>query len=94
MYRFYAHTSFTASMRMNSLNVKQEGIKVVEFEDGTIIKFTPLQDTFHNTLIGTLNHMCTGTMTFTDEKNGLTATYTIGSAGKKYAKDYFKGEIK
>ena len=94
MYRFYAYTSFTASLSMNSLNVKQEGIKVVEFEDGTVIRFTPLQDQFNNTLFGTMTHMCTGTMTFTDEKNGLTATYTIGGAGKKYAKDYFKGEIK
>ena len=79
---------------MNSLNVKQEGKKVVEFEDGTTIEFTPLQDIFGNTLFGTMNHMCTGTMTFVDKKNNIEATYTIGGAGKKYAKDYFKGEIK
>jgi len=94
MYRFYAHTNFSAGVRMNSVNVKQEGIKVVEFGDGTVIRFTPLQDLFSNSLFGTLNHMCTGTINFTDEKNGLTAWYTIGAAGKKYAKDYFKGEIK
>ena len=93
-YRFYAHTSFSARPSMNSLNVKQEGKKVVEFGDGTVIEFTPLQDVFNNTLFGTMNHMCTGTMTFTDQKNNIHATYTIGGAGKKYAKDYFKGEIK
>ena len=38
--------------------------------------------------------MCTGTMTFTDKKNNVQATYTIGGAGRKHAKDYFKGEIK
>ena len=94
MYRFYAYTDFAAMPRMNSVNVKQSGMKVVEFGDGTVIKFTPLQDVFNNTLFGTMIHMCTGTITFVDEKNGLTAWYTIGEAGKKYAKDYFKGEIK
>ena len=49
---------------------------------------------FLNTLVGTLIHLATGTLTFTDEKNGLTASVVIGGAGKKYPKDYFNGEIK
>lgn len=76
---------------MNSIDLDVKGCKTLTFKDGGCIKYTPHQDKFHNSLWGTLVHCLTGTCDFTDEQNGITATYTIGI---KKGRDYFKGEIK
>ena len=76
---------------MNSIDLDVKGGKTITFKDGGCIKYTPHQDKFHNSLWGTLVHCLTGTCDFTDEQNGITATYTIGI---KKGRDYFKGEIK
>ena len=76
---------------MNSIDLDVKGGKTIIFKNGAKIKYTPHQDKFHNSLWGTLVHCLTGTCDFTDEENGVTAQYTIGT---KKGRDYFTGEIK
>ena len=91
LYRWSGYSSFTTRVHMNSIDLDVKGGKTLTFKDGGCIKYTPHQDKFHNSLWGTLVHCLTGTCDFTDEQNGITATYTIGI---KKGRDYFKGEIK
>lgn len=80
---------------MNSIDLDVTGTKVIEFKsDGARIKYNGPNDNFANFLWGTLIHNLTGTCSFVDEKNGIEASYTFGEAGRKYARDYFTGEIK
>ena len=78
---------------MNSVSLDVVGGKIITFKDGGRITYTPHQDKFLNSLWGTLIHLITGDCEFTDEANGITASYSIGGA-KGYGKDYFVGEIK
>lgn len=76
---------------MNSIELDVKGGKTIHFKDGGIIKYSPHQDKIHNSLWGTLVHCLTGTSNFEDEKNGITAEYTIGT---KKGRDYVSGWIK
>ena len=80
---------------MNSLDLDVDGGKQLVFpRDGAVIKYNAPNDNFQNALFGTLIHNLCGVCTFTDEKNGIVASYNLGGAGRKWAKDYFVGEIK
>ena len=80
---------------MNSVDLDVSGGKVITFpRDGGVIKYNAPNDLFTNTLFGTLIHNLVGVCTFTDEKNGIEASYNLGGAGRKYPKDYLVGEIK
>lgn len=92
LYRWSGYSSFTTRVHMNSIDLDVKGGKVLSFHDGTVIKYQPHQDKFHNTLWGTLVHCLCGTCEFWDEKSGVTAVYTIGPKGK--GRDYVTGEIK
>ena len=76
---------------MNSIDLDVTGGKKIAFKDGSEIKYGPHQDKFLNSLWGTLTHCYWGVIEFVDEKNGITATYSIGK--EKKGKDYVKGEI-
>ena len=76
---------------MNSIDLDVKGGKTIVFKDGTVIKYTPHQDKFYNTLWGTLVHCLCGTSEFEDAANGVTAQYTIGT---KRGRDYVSGWIK
>ena len=79
---------------MNSVSLNVDGYKVVEFKDGSSIKYTPTQDTFSNTLWGTLTHQLAGTCEFEDTTNGLKGTYEIMNNQKRgVPKDYVQGKI-
>lgn len=79
---------------MNSVDLDVTGGKIIVFKNGAKIKYNGPNDNFQNSLWGTLIHNLTGKCVFTDEENGIEAEYTFGSAGRRYAKDYFTGEIK
>lgn len=76
---------------MNSIDLDVKGGKTIVFKDGSIIKYTPHQDKFYNSLWGTLVHCLCGTSEFEDLTNGVTAQYTIGT---KKGRDYVTGWIK
>lgn len=77
---------------MNSVDLNVDGVKFIQFNDGSKIEYQPHQDTVLNAIWGTLTHLLIGKITFTDKQNGLTGWYEI-SAVKKKPKDYFHGEI-
>lgn len=80
---------------MNSIDLDVTGSKVIWFRsDGASIKYNGPNDNFQNFLWGTLIHNLTGTCNFVDEMHGIEASYTFGTAGRKYPRDYFTGEIK
>ena len=93
LWNLSGYSSFTTRLHMNSLDLDVNGGKVLRFKDGGRITYSPHQDKFHNVVWGTVIHCLTGKCDFTDEQNGVTATYTIGGA-KGYGRDYFAGEIK
>ena len=91
LYRWSGYSSFTTRVHMNTIDLDVKGGKTIIFKDGGRITYTPHADKFVNTLWGTLSHNICGTSYFTDEANGVTAEYTIGT---KKGRDYVKGEIK
>ena len=96
-YKWYGYSSFSPKAHLNSIDLHVEGGKTIHFaSDGAKIKYGPHQDQFFNTVFGTLTHLITGRIEFTDEQNGISAWYEINSPdrGKGKAKDYFVGEIK
>lgn len=94
-YRWYGYTTIKPKASLNSISLNVEGSKIVEFQDGSKIWYTPTQDIFQNTLFGTLVHQLVGRCDFKDDKNGITAYYYLGQGGptKKSPKDYLIGEI-
>ena len=91
LYRWSGYSSFTTRVHMNSIDLDVKGGKTIIFSDGGVIKYTPHQDKFYNSLWGTLVHCLCGTSEFEDAKNGITAEYTIGT---KKGRDYISGWIK
>jgi len=91
LYRWSGYSSFTSRVHMNSVDLDVTGGKTITFKNGAVIKYSPHQDKFLNSLWGTLVHCITGTSDFEDEKAGITAQYTIGT---KKGRDYVHGWIK
>jgi hypothetical protein len=91
-YRYYGYSSFSVKAYINSINLDVDGYKVIEFKDGSSIRFNNHQDTFGNTLIGTLNHVLHGKITFTDSVNNVVGHLDIGNV-RRMPRDYFTGHI-
>jgi len=97
LYRWYGYSAFSPKAHLNSVDLHVEGGKSIEFaSDGAKITYGPHQDQFFNTVFGTLIHLITGKIEFTDELNGITAFYEINSPnrGRGKAMDYMVGEIR
>lgn len=88
LYRFSAYSSFTVKAYINSINLEVAGMKKIEFKDGSSIVFNNQQDTFGNTLIGTLSHILYGKINFTDDKNNIKGFLDMGGV-RRMPKDYF-----
>ena len=94
VFRFSSYARFAVHAHMNSIEMQITGHRLIEFPiDGSDIKFNPHSDLFKNTFIGTLTHQIQGTMTYMDEKNGVSAELKFGNVKKK-PNDYFTGAIR
>lgn len=56
IYRFSGYTNFSVKAGLNSISLDVQGNKTVSFADGGKITHTLLDDTFGNTLVGTMHH--------------------------------------
>jgi hypothetical protein len=83
---------FEAKAGLNSLKVVNSGKRRVTFSDGQTVTFNCPNESFTNTLIGTLKHEVEGPMVFIDEANQLEAIVTFGKINGKPS-DYVQGFI-
>jgi len=91
-YRYYSYSTFSVKAHINSISLEVSGRKIIEFPDGSSIVFNNQEDTFGNTLIGSLNHVLHGKIKFEDKVNGITGVMNMGFL-RRVAKDYFEGYI-
>jgi hypothetical protein len=56
LYRFSGYSNFSVKASINSINLEVQGCRTISFPDGTVIKYNNQNDTFGNSLIGTLHH--------------------------------------
>jgi len=91
-YRYYGHTTFSVGFGYNKMTVQNQGLRVVEFEDGGKIEIGFPLDRFGNVFWGEMHHESLGSQTFTDEKNGLRCTVEFAAA-KGLPSDFFEGYI-
>ena len=92
IYRLSGYANFAVKAWVNSVNLNVQGNKTISFPDGTEITHTLLDDTFGNTLIGTLYHQLHGKTRFYDKKNNITGYLDVGFVKGK-PRDYFSGYI-
>ncbi len=85
-------SSYSAKAWFNSATLIVTGKKEVIFKDGTRISWNVQADQLNNILFGTMQHMLTGKIVFTDEKNGIEGMYDIYA--KKKPGDFLYGWIK
>uniref|UniRef100_A0A7S2TI12 Oxysterol binding protein n=1 Tax=Lotharella oceanica TaxID=641309 RepID=A0A7S2TI12_9EUKA len=98
---------YRASFRPNGVVGGQYGPNKIEFQDGTVIEYTMPQVTVSGMVIGDWLFYWTGTTTFVDRKNNITAeitfdpdaansviSYATSFFSAKSPCDYFKGSLK
>jgi hypothetical protein len=72
--------------------MKTLGLKTLKFANGDIVQYEIPDDTFQNTIFGTLNHIIHGNVKYEDKKNQIVVYITIGETKKK-PRDYFEGQM-
>lgn len=56
LYRMHGWSSFIAKAGFNSISLKVDGKKILEFQDGTKIEWNVPGDQFNSIFIGTIVH--------------------------------------
>jgi len=104
LYNMYGYGEWTASFRGNSVKGAQKGPLFVEFKDGTKIRYNLPVVLLNGVLWGDRIMEYEGSVTFTDEKNGLQANIHIPipvngffggffNSNKKPPSDHLSGTI-
>ena len=91
-FKIHGYTEYEITAGMQSSEVHAVGFKEVIFKDGGKIRWNLNNDYISGILVGTMNHQLTGTVTFTDEANGLTAYYKFNAYTFR-KQDFVWGEI-
>lgn len=92
MYEFYGPYHLEVTAGLNSIDMKTLGLKTLKFANGDIVQYEIPNDTFQNTIFGTLNHIIHGNVKYEDKKNQIVVYMSIGETKKK-PKDYFEGQM-
>lgn len=56
LYRWFGYAQLSVKAYFNSVVLDVTGYKLIEFNDGTSIRYTNQDDIFGNTLLGTMHH--------------------------------------
>jgi len=78
----YGWSSFVAKAWINSISLKVDGKKVVEFQDGSKIEWGIPGDQFNSIFIGTIVHQMTGKMEFHYKSQNIYGFIDIGNVRK------------
>eukprot|EP00295_Goniomonas_pacifica_P017541 CAMPEP_0175845576 /NCGR_PEP_ID=MMETSP0107_2-20121207/22300_1 /TAXON_ID=195067 ORGANISM="Goniomonas pacifica, Strain CCMP1869" /NCGR_SAMPLE_ID=MMETSP0107_2 /ASSEMBLY_ACC=CAM_ASM_000203 /LENGTH=459 /DNA_ID=CAMNT_0017160147 /DNA_START=42 /DNA_END=1421 /DNA_ORIENTATION=+ len=91
-FSFYGHVQYAASFGYNKLRVTHSGRRVLEFADGGKICFTNPSDVFSNVFWGEPRHETLGTVTLSDEANGLSCDLEF-APDPQLPSDFVVGDI-
>ena len=76
-------SSFVAHAWVNSITLKVEGKKVLEFEDGTHIEWNVPGDQFLSIFMGTITHQIITKIEFKYPQHNISAVIEFGKVKKK-----------
>jgi hypothetical protein len=76
-------SSFIAKAWINSISLKVEGKKVIQFKDGTSIEWAVPGDQFNSIFMGTIVHQMTGKIEFNYKAHNISGFIDIGSVKKQ-----------